>query len=102
MRLKKRMMQPAKLKAKAVRKDLEGNSFPVFLDPVLIEAEIWPANSHLQIELYGQRITSVMNMLCGNDVNIAIGDGITYRDEEYQVISKKEYSNHCYYEIEKL
>lgn len=95
-------MQQIQLKKKSHKKDQEGNVFPVFLNPILIEAELWPANNRLQIELYGQRITSIMNMICENAVLIDIGDGITFDEVEYQVISKKKYTNHSYYEIEKL
>lgn len=102
MRLRKKTMQQIQLKKKSHKKDQEGNVFPVFLNPILIEAELWPANNRLQIELYGQRITSIMDMVCENAVLIDIGDGITFDEVEYQVISKKKYTNHSYYEIEKL
>lgn len=102
MRLRKKEMQQIQLKKKSEKKDNEGNVFPVFLDPILIEGELWPANNRLQIELYGQRITSILNMICINSILIEIGDGITVDEVEYQVISKKKYTNHSYYEIEKL
>lgn len=102
MRLRERAKQQIQLKKKSEKKDSEGNCFPVFLEPVSINAELWPAGNRLQIELYGQRITSIMNMICSNDEIIHVGDGITYDDVEYQVISKKKYTNHSYYEIEKL
>lgn len=102
MRLRNKALQQIQLKKKSEKKDNEGNVFPVFLDPIFIEAELWPANNRLQIELYGQRITSILNMICMNTVLIEIGDGITVDEVEYQVISKKKYTNHSYYEIEKL
>lgn len=102
MRLRKKAMQQIQLKKKSENKDNEGNVFPVFLDPILIEGELWPANNRLQIELYGQRITSILNMICMNTILIEIGDDITVDEVEYQVISKKKYTNHSYYEIEKL
>lgn len=102
MRLRKRAKQQIQLKKKSEKKDAEGNSFTLFLEPVSIDAELWPAGNRLQIELYGQRVTSIMNMICSNDKQINIGDGITYDDVEYYVISKKKYTSHSTYELEKL
>ncbi|MEF9840327.1 MAG: hypothetical protein RR791_05175 [Lachnospiraceae bacterium] len=100
--MRKKAIRQIQLKTKSSKIDGEGNVFPDFTNPISIEAELWPASSRLQIELYGQRITSIMNMISLNTVNIEVGDCVVYDDVNYQVITKKKYTEHSYFEIEKL
>ena len=54
-----------------------------------IKAEIWPAASQLQIEMYGQRIVNIQNMLYKGNEKINIGDHIVFENKLYNVISAK-------------
>lgn len=102
MRLRKRAQQKLQLKKKTIRKDDEGNVFPSDSIPIDFFGEVWPATSKLQIELYGNRISTIMNLICCDTNNIAIDDRIIFDGIEYNVISKKEYTHHCVFEIERI
>lgn len=102
MRLRNRRLQILQLKTKAIKEDKEGNKFPSYLDPIDVEVEVWPASSKLQVELYGNRIAAIMNMASDIKVNINVDDAIVYDHHDHKVISKKTYTQHCVYEIERL
>lgn len=75
------------LKRAAPIKDREGNVIPQFEQEKNIKAEIWKASGRTQLEMYGQRIIRIKNMLYqGNEV-ISEGDRIEYHGELYEVIS---------------
>lgn len=100
MRLRKRVQQKLQLKKKSTRKDSEGNVFPSYSGPINIYCEVWPATSKIQIELYGNRIAAIMNVISDKSYNIEVDDLVVYGEKSYLVISKREYSNHNVYEME--
>lgn len=73
---------------KPIRDD-EGNTIPQYDVPVGIKAEIWQATSRLQLEMYGLRIANIKNMLYQGNLAIKEGDRIIYKEENYNVISRK-------------
>lgn len=99
--------------------DEEFNTYEEWTTPTEFYANIYPATSKLQTELYGERINNIMNMLidgCYNitsdgnkltyhfrDFSISEGDGICVygEDVDYKVISIKPYS-HLQCEIERI
>lgn len=70
-----------------VDKDNEGNTIPKYSKQIAIKAEIWPASSKLQAEMYGLRIVNIQNMLYQGKENININDRIYYDNDTYKVIS---------------
>lgn len=79
-------------------------------DPFAFRAEIWPAGGKVQAEMYGQRLSYILNMLC-DPLDIKENDGVCIYsgpDEkpDYQVISIKRYEDrlnpHLVCELEKL
>ena len=89
-RLRQRSLEECQyVKALKPIKDKEGNTLEVFAEAVTIKAEIWPATSKLQSELYGLRIIRIQNMLYSGSENIQEGDRVTYDNETYKVISAK-------------
>lgn len=95
------------LKPKTIITDNEGGKYPGYsLTATEIKANIWPASSKLQVEMYGLRINSILNMLYDGPLDIKEGDGIcvyvdSTKDPDYKVISKKTYS-HSVMELEKI
>lgn len=86
--------------------DGEGGKYPGYEEKASssIKAEIWPASGKVQAEMYGLRLAYIMNMITDlrNEVNEI--DGIcVYSDvPDYKIISKKKYTNHIVYELEKI
>lgn len=68
-------------------KDNEGNTIPKYSTQLDIKAEIWPASSKLQAEMYGLRIVNIQNMLYQGKESININDRIYYDNDTYKVIS---------------
>ena len=89
-RLRQRSLEECQyVKALKPIKDKEGNAIEVFAEAVTIKAEIWPATSKLQIELYGLRVTRIQNMLYSGSENVQEGDRVTFNGDDYKVISAK-------------
>lgn len=102
MRLRKNRLQKVQIKHRNKPKvDDEGNTFPFYSSPNEIEVELWPMRSKLQFELYGERAINMMNGMCEVDTLINKNDQIIYDNDEYLVVSKKKYSDHIYFEIER-
>ena len=105
MRLKR--LKPLNLKKFQKVKDNEGGVSEGFSSSaVLIEAEICPARSKRQVEIYGPKINDILNMNYQGEDIIEIGDGLCVyvssdKDPDYRVISKKIYTQHQVFEIEK-
>lgn len=103
MRLRKNRLQKVQIKQKvSPKKDEEGNTFPSYSTPTEIEVELWPMHNKLQFEVYGERAINMMNGMCEVDTILNKNDHIIYDNEEYLIISKKKYSNHVCFEMEKI
>lgn len=75
-------------------------------DPFVFMADISPASGKVQAEMYGVRLTNILNMFC-EPIEIQEKDGVcVYVDADqkpdYKVISIKRYSQHYLCELEKL
>lgn len=89
-RLRQRSLEECQyVKALKPIKDKEGNTIEVFAEAVTIKAEIWPAASKLQTELYGLRVINIQNMLYSGSESIQEGDRVTFEENIYKVISAK-------------
>lgn len=104
-----RNKKPYFYKKKTVQKDEEGTMVETFAEvPIPFEAAIYPASGRIQAEVYGERLTYILNMLCDQgDTEISEGDGIcVYVGSEalpdYKVISIKHYTRYREYELEKI
>ena len=96
------------VRPKSNEKDSKGNVKDTYCDAVMILANIYPATSKVQAEIYGERINEIMNMLYDCDVDIKKGDGICVyvsgeEQPDYKVnINPKKYTSHSLYELKKL
>lgn len=95
------------LKRKCLIKDGEGGKYPGYEDRgIEIQANIYPAGGKLQVELYGEKINYMMNMLYDGTESIQEGDGICVYVEpteppDYRVGPIKYYS-HLSIELTKI
>ena len=105
-RLRKKNLKQLKLHKFISIKDNEGGVSESFSPSfVFIDAELWPATNRRQSELYGLRVNDIMNMLYQGDDVIDVNDGICFYTQEkpdYRVISKKSYTSHQVFEIERI
>ena len=87
--------------------DDEGNVYEDYSnEPIEIKANIYPASGKLQVEIYGERLNYIFNMLYDGPENLNEGDGIcVFVDKDskpdYKIISIKPYS-HQLIELEKI
>lgn len=89
------------LKKKVVEKDNEGGVYSSYSDGIEIQANIYPASGKLQAEIYGERLNYILNMLYDGPQTINEGDCIVVNEDDYKVISIKNYS-HKFIELEKV
>lgn len=105
MRLKNK--KPYYLKRKIIIIDNEGGKYPGYSEQAIkINANIAPASGRLQVEMYGERLNYILNMLYDENETMVEGDGIcVYVPKEgkpdYKIISIKRYS-HLVIELEKI
>ena len=91
---------------KAYSKDSEGvvnTSYDIKDKKIL--AEIWPANGKVQAEMYGLKLAYMMNMITDRKNEISEDTGIDVLGNgkaDHRVISKKVYTNHISYELERI
>lgn len=70
-----------------------------------INAEIWPASGKMQAEIYGLKLAYIMNMVTDRKNEVTENTGIDVFGSgkaDHKVISKKVYTNHIVYELERL
>lgn len=110
MRMKRNRIQTLNLKNKSVTKDGEGVPVISWSEATQVEVEVWPAGGQLQVQTYGDRINSIMNVKVkgtytivpeGNHLSYVYdnftlreGDGLCiYSDNtpDYRIISIKPY-----------
>lgn len=112
MRMKRSRVRTLYLKNKTVQKDNEGGTYPVYSSPVTVRGEVWPANSDLQVQTYGDRVNAMQNVkikgkytvtsVGPKDVysfgafSLSAGDGLcinvaSTEDPDYQIVSIKPY-----------
>ena len=60
--MKRSRIQTLNLRRKTVTKDSEGVTTPVWGSATQIQAEVWPAGGQLQVQTYGDRVNSMMNV----------------------------------------
>lgn len=110
MRLNQRNQMTYHLKKQVSKKNNEGSSYMEYGDPFAFMAEIWSAEGRIQAEMYGERLSYILNMIC-EPFDIHENDGVCiYVDKEsnpdYKVISIKHYADrkhpHLVCELEKL
>lgn len=104
MRLKRNRLKPYTLKPYKATKGAEGQTIEGYdeAEKRVIRAEIWPAGGKLQAELYGNRLSYVLNCLVDKGTVISERDGLCIDSEDvtHKVISKKVYTNHVLLELE--
>lgn len=75
-------------------RDAEGNRTSAFDKPQSIKAQIWTKVDELKIKMYGERASSILNMLYDGEIDIQKGDGICVNSTDkpdYKVIAKFPY-----------
>lgn len=86
-------------------KDNEGGISIVYKPCKKVYAEVWPATGKIQAEMYGIRLAYIKNMVTDLSSEITEGTALGIEDPlipDYKVISKKKYSRHIQYELERL
>ena len=68
--MKRSRIQILSLRRKTVTKDSEGVPSPVWGIPTQVQAEVWPAGGHLQVQTYGDRVNNMMNVRVRGDYQI--------------------------------
>ena len=112
MRMKRSRVRTLFLKNKTVEKDTEGGTYTVFSNPIEVRGEVWPANSDLQVQTYGDRVNAMQNVkikgkytvtsVGTKDVysfgtfSLAAGDGLCINvagteSPDYQIVSIRPY-----------
>lgn len=104
--MRKNKMKKYQTYKKTSEKDSEGvpNMDYNVIDST-IEAEIWPASGKVQAEMYGLKLAYMMNMITdkNNEISEDIGiDVLGSGKADHRVISKRVYTNHVNYELERL
>jgi hypothetical protein len=101
------------LKKCSAKKDESGYTITEYSEPIPIRAEIYLASGQMQAMTYGLRVIYIMNMLF--DPNDSTNKGVTIDENDYicvnvgetdepdyKVVSKKVYTKHQLFEIEKV
>lgn len=65
------------------------------------KAHVYPVSDSYSVELYGERVHSIMRLNCDNSVDIRDGDKVTVSGKEYKVISVTRYRSHQIAELER-
>ena len=101
--MKKRSLKTFQLKKYKPLKDDEGNVIEEYEKCAHEDnALIWPASSKLQVELYGMRVSSILNMHYYGSLAIKEHDMIIYEGIRYKVISIQNYRRFKVMETERL
>lgn len=109
MRLNRKYLRTVFVKPKITLDDGEGGIYEDYKDKgIAIEANIQPATSRLQGEVYGERISNILNMLCTDHIE-SLAEGVAlcvytseYDKPDYKIISIKRWSTHIQAELEKI
>lgn len=94
------------LRKSGSRKNNEGAVTEYFEPAVEDKAIIWPASGRMQAELYGLRLTNILNVNYYGALNIAENDCLCIdvganEEPDYKVISVKKYPKFMLIEAEK-
>lgn len=95
------------LKRKVILEDDEGGKYPGYDEnEIEIKANIYPATGKLQVEIYGERLKYINNMLYDGPVLMVEGDGVCVyvsKDSkpDYKIVGIKPYG-HLVIELEKI
>lgn len=90
------------LKKRTIVIDSEGGKYPSYSEPIEINANVYPASGKVQAEVYGEKLKYILNMLYDENEEIVESDVIVYNNNDYKVISIKNYSRHKLMELEKV
>lgn len=108
--MNKNRMQTYRIRKAVQKKTNEGSSYTEYGDPFPIQAEIWPASGRIQAEMYGERLTYILNMIC-EPMDIKENDGVCVYDSaedqpDYRIIAIHHYLDkqfpHMECELEKI
>lgn len=104
--MRRNKMKKYPLYKKTINKDNEGIPITSYhLQEKSLEAEIWPASGKVQAEMYGLKLAYMMNMITDliNEVteDMAI-DVLGSGHADHKVVSKKKYTTHIIYELERI
>lgn len=88
------------------RKDNEGNVIENFNTALEDKAIVWPASGKMQAELYGLRLTNILNINYYGNLDIQENDGLCINvgaaeEPDYKIISVKQYPKFKFIEAEK-
>jgi len=70
MRLKRSRLRTLKIANKSITKDSEGVPQDVYGTPSIFDGTVWPAGGKLQVEKYGDKISSILNCKLDGDYTI--------------------------------
>lgn len=104
-RLKRNRLKPYKIFKYVVKTNNEGVRFKGYENnPDIINAEIYPASGRVQAQIYGEKLSYIMNMLVERSAEIKERDGICIDSDvpNYEVVSIKNYTFHKFVELQKL
>lgn len=73
-------------------------------EPIEISAYVYPASGRVQAEIYGERLSNMLNMMVNIPCDVAEKDGVSvYKDGvDYRVIAIKRYTEHLECTLEKV
>lgn len=101
--MKKKSLKIFQLRKYSSSKDDEGNIIESYEDEIFEDkALIWPASSKLQVELYGMRVNSILNMHYYGSLAIKEHDMIVCEGISYKVTSIQNYRRFKSLEIERI
>lgn len=111
MRMKMSRIRTLILKTKSVTRDTEGVPETTWSGATQIKGEVWPAGGQLQVQTYGDKVNSMLNVRIkgaysivpeGNHVvyqfksfSLREGDGLciyTSADPDYKIVSIRPYT----------
>lgn len=93
--MRRSLMKKYQLRRRITAKDDEGGEYESWDAAAEVSATIWPASGRIQAEMYGERLTYILNMLYEGSEQLSEGDGICVYvnadvDPDYKVISIKQ------------
>ena len=103
--MRKHKMKPIQTYRPVVVKNNEGTPVTTYELNKKIYAEIWPASGKVQAEMYGLKLAYIMNMITDKRNILNENDGVDIlgsNHADHKVISKKVYTQHVVYELERI
>ena len=86
MRMKQRRTRAIDIRRKYVTKDAEGVPNVTYGSPYTVIGEIWSASDSLQIQTYGDRVNSIMNVRIKGEYDISVeGNETVYAFDDFEI-----------------